>query len=75
LFPPLVVQMVGVGEETGTISRMLLRLAIFYEGEVSDTTKNLSSVIEPVLMIVIGGVVGLFAVAIMQPIYSGLGGL
>lgn len=75
LFPPLVVQMVGVGEETGTISRMLLRLAIFYEGEVSDTTKNLSSVIEPILMIVIGGVVGLFAVAVMQPIYSGLGGL
>lgn len=75
LFPPLVVQMVSVGEETGTISRMLLRLAIFYEGEVSDTTKNLSSVIEPVLMIVIGGVVGLFAVAIMQPIYSGMGGL
>lgn len=75
LFPPLVVQMVSVGEETGTISRMLLRLAIFYEGEVSDTTKNLSSVIEPILMIVIGGVVGLFAVAIMQPIYSGMGGL
>lgn len=75
LFPPLVVQMIGVGEETGTISRMLLRLALFYEGEVSDTTKNLSSVIEPVLMIVIGGVVGLFAVAIMQPIYSGMGGL
>jgi type IV pilus assembly protein PilC len=75
LFPPLVVQMVSVGEETGTISRMLLRLAIFYEGEVSDTTKNLSSVIEPILMIVIGGVVGLFAVAVMQPIYSGLGGL
>lgn len=75
LFPPLVVQMIGVGEETGTISRMLLRLALFYEDEVSDTTKNLSSVIEPVLMIVIGGVVGLFAVAIMQPIYSGMGGL
>lgn len=75
LFPPLVVQMVGVGEETGTISRMLLRLALFYEGEVTDTTKNLSSVIEPILMIVIGGVVGLFAVAVMQPIYSGLGGL
>lgn len=75
LFPPLVVQMVGVGEETGTISRMLLRLAIFYEGEVSDTTKNLSSVIEPILMIVIGAVVGLFAVAVMQPIYSGMGGL
>lgn len=75
LFPPLVTQMVQVGEETGTISRMLLRLALFYEEEVTAVTKNLSSVIEPVLMIVIGAVVGLFAVAMIQPIYGGLGNL
>lgn len=75
LFPPLVTQMVAVGEETGTISRMLLRLALFYEEEVATVTKNLSSVIEPVLMIVIGAVVGFFAVAMIQPIYSGLGNL
>ncbi len=75
LFPPLVTQMVEVGEETGTISRMLLRLAIFYEEEVTTVTKNLSSIIEPVLMIVIGAVVGFFAVAMIQPIYSGLGNL
>lgn len=75
IFPPLVTQMVQVGEETGTISRMLLRLALFYEEEVTAVTKNLSSVIEPVLMIVIGAVVGFFAVAMIQPIYGGLGGL
>ena len=75
LFPPLVTQMVEVGEETGTISRMLLRLALFYEEEVATVTKNLSSIIEPVLMIMIGAVVGFFAVSMIQPIYSGLGNL
>ncbi len=75
LFPPVVTQMVSVGEETGTLSRMLLRLALFYEEEVSEITRNLSSVIEPVLMIVIGAVVGFFAISMIQPIYSGLGNL
>lgn len=75
LFPPMVTQMIQVGEETGSLSRMLLRLALFYEEEVSNTTKNLSSIIEPILMIVIGGVVGFFAISMIQPIYSGLGNL
>lgn len=75
LYPPLVTQMVEVGEETGTTSRMLLRLALFYEAEVSNTTKNLSTVIEPVLMLFIGAIVGFFAISMIQPIYSGLGNL
>ena len=75
LFPPMFVQTISVGEETGTISRMLFRLAIFYEEEVTTTTKNLSTIVEPMLMIFMGGVVGLFAVSIIQPIYGGLGGL
>ena len=75
LYPPLVTQMLEVGEETGTLSRMLLRLALFYESEVSNTTKNLSSVIEPVLMVIIGAIVGFFAISMIQPIYSGLGNL
>lgn len=75
LFPPVVTQMVAVGEETGTLARMLLRLALFYEEEVAAITQNLSSVIEPILMIVIGAVVGFFAISMIQPIYSGLGNL
>lgn len=75
LFPPVVTQMVAVGEESGNLSRMLLRLAIFYEDEVTALTKNLSSIIEPLLMIVIGGAVGFFALSMLQPIYSGLGNL
>ena len=75
LYPPLVTEMLAVGEETGTTSRMLLRLALFYEEEVTATTKNLSNIIEPTLMIVIGAIVGFFAVSMIQPIYGGLGNL
>jgi type IV pilus assembly protein PilC len=75
LFPPLVIQMIQVGEETGTLSRMLLRLALFYEEEVAAITKNLSSIVEPVLMIIIGSIVGFFAISMIQPIYGGLGNL
>jgi type IV pilus assembly protein PilC len=75
LFPPMVTEMIQVGEETGTISKMLLRLALFYEEEVTTTTKNLSSIIEPVLMVVVGTIVGFFAVSMIQPIYSGLGNI
>ena len=75
LFPPMVTAMIQVGEETGTISRMLLRLAIFYEGEVASISKNFSSVIEPILMIAIGGVVGFFAISMIQPIYGSLGNI
>ncbi|MFA6973500.1 MAG: type II secretion system F family protein [Parcubacteria group bacterium] len=70
IFPVLVPQMIEVGEETGKTETVLLKLAEFYEGEVDQKTKNLSSIIEPVLMIVIGSAVGFFAVSILQPMYS-----
>ena len=73
VFQPLVVQMIAVGEESGKLSGMLLRLALFFEEEVTDTTKNMSTIIEPILMIVIGAIVGLFAISMLQPIYSSLG--
>ena len=70
IFPILVSQIVQVGEETGKTETVLLQLAEFYEAEVDQITKNLSAVIEPVLMVVIGSAVGFFAVAMLQPMYS-----
>jgi len=70
IFPVLVPQMIEVGEETGKTDLVLMNLAQFYEAEVDQLTKNLSSIIEPVLMIIIGSAVGFFAVSILQPMYS-----
>ena len=72
-YPILVGEMMAVGEETGKTAEMLERLAEFYESEVSEATKNLSSIIEPILMLVIGAVVGFFAISMIQPLYSSLG--
>jgi type IV pilus assembly protein PilC len=69
-FPVLVPQMIEVGEETGKTEEVLAKLADFYEQEVDQLTKNLSSIIEPILMIFIGTAVGFFAISILQPMYS-----
>ena len=70
LYPPVVEQMVAVGEETGEISKILKDLAEFYEEDVNQTMDSLPALIEPILILLLGGAVGGMAVAIILPMYS-----
>lgn len=70
LFPPMMSQMVIVGERTGNLSDSLMYISNMYEEEISDLTKNLTTMIEPVLMVVMGLVVGFIAISIITPIYG-----
>jgi len=75
LFPPMVSQMISVGEETGELDNMLQELAEFYEAEVDQIMNNLPSIIEPILILVLGSGVGAMAVAVIMPMYSITSGL
>ncbi len=69
-FPAIVSQMLAVGEETGQIDTILVKVADFYEEEVETTIDGLSSIIEPLMIVVLGGMVGLIAASVMGPIAS-----
>jgi type IV pilus assembly protein PilC len=69
-FPPIVSQMLAVGEETGQIDTVLVKVADFYEEEVGTLIDGLASVIEPVMIVILGGAVGLIAASVMGPIAS-----
>ena len=70
LFPPMVTQMLSVGEQSGTLDEVSSEIAVFYEEEVDQTMSTLSTIIEPILMLVLGVGVALMAIAIIMPIYS-----
>jgi type IV pilus assembly protein PilC len=70
VFPPMVVQMVGVGEQTGALDAMLNKIADFYEEEVDVAVSAMTSLIEPVMMVGIGGTVGVVLIAMYLPIFS-----
>jgi type IV pilus assembly protein PilC len=70
VFPSMVAQMIGVGEETGALDAMLTKIADFYEDEVETAVKALTSILEPVMIIVVGGIVGVIVVSMYLPLFS-----
>jgi type IV pilus assembly protein PilC len=70
VFPPMVVQMIGVGEATGAMDQMLSKIADFYDDEVDVAIGALTSMIEPLMMVVLGGIVGFFMIAMYLPIFN-----
>jgi type IV pilus assembly protein PilC len=70
VFPPMAVQMTAIGEESGALDSMLSKVADFYEREVDETVDALASLIEPVIMVMLGGIIGSIVVAIYLPIFK-----
>lgn len=70
IFPPMVVQMINVGENTGTLDQMLMKIADFYEAEVEAAVANMSKMIEPIVLVVLGGIVAFILIAMYLPIFN-----
>lgn len=70
LFPPIVSEMIAIGEETGELEKILIKLADFYDKEVQALVVNLSSVIEPLMLIIMGTLVGFIIVSVIGPLYE-----
>jgi type IV pilus assembly protein PilC len=68
IFPPIVSQMMAVGEETGQLDQILVKLADFYEKEVDTVVSGLTSIIEPILIMVLGGMVGFIVISVFGPL-------
>jgi type IV pilus assembly protein PilC len=70
VFPPMVTQMIAVGEETGSLDQMLQKIADFYEDEVNAAVKSLTSILEPILMLGVGAIVGVVVISMYLPIFN-----
>jgi type IV pilus assembly protein PilC len=70
VFPAMVIQMVSVGEETGSLDSMLSKVADFYEDEVNASVKSLTSILEPIMMIGVGAIVGIVVISMYLPIFN-----
>lgn len=70
MFPPMVVHMISIGEESGALDQMLSKVADFYESEVESTLQSLTSAIEPVLIVLLGGMVGFIVVSLLLPLIT-----
>jgi len=70
VFPPMVVQMLAVGEDTGAMDTMLHKISDFYDQEVEATTEALTSLIEPLMIAVLGGIIGSMIIALYMPIFK-----
>jgi len=70
VFPAMVTQMISVGEETGSLDTMLGKIADFYEDEVNASIKALTSILEPIMMIGVGGIVGVVVISMYLPIFN-----
>ena len=70
VFPPMVTRMIAVGEETGDIDGMLTKIAEFYESEVDAAVKALTSIIEPLMVVVVGGIVGAIVISMYLPMFE-----
>jgi type IV pilus assembly protein PilC len=71
----MVVQMIGVGEQTGAMDTMLEKIADFYEDEVDEAVSALTSVLEPMMMVVLGGIIAFLVIAMYLPIFQMAGGV
>jgi type IV pilus assembly protein PilC len=70
IFTPMVIHMVAIGEESGALDKMLEKVADFYESEVEDTVSRLSSVMEPVIVGILGVMIGFIVISVMLPLFD-----
>jgi type IV pilus assembly protein PilC len=70
VFPIMAIQMISIGEETGELDQMLMKVADFYEDEVEQSVKALTSILEPIMIVVLGGMVGVILLAMYLPMFK-----